>query len=194
MRFAAIALVVTSVFSGTPSAAEAESKPYVLAPGSKWNVDFGKTKCRLARTFGSGPNTHVLFLDQNRPGSGAAVTVAGPSFERFRVKKETSIALGGAIASVKAQPRRAQLGTMRYGIVFSNIDFGGEGQGRPVRARVATGSDAQGQKAERLDVEVGNSISYLTFAQGRHMVRLETGPLGEAFEVLNRCTQEMSRD
>ena len=168
---AAAAVAIAATLAGMPSAADAAKEPYVLAPGSKWNVNFGETTCRLSRTFGSGPNTHVLILDQKGPSSGAVMTVAGPSFERFRVKKEASIDLGGSMA-IEAEPKRAQLGSMRYGIVFPTIGFG---------------------DAAQLDVSMGNSIDYLTFTQRRSAVRLETGPLGEAFEVLNSCTKDMGR-
>ena len=180
MRLAVLSFAAASLFAGLPSVAMAEIDPYVLPAVSKWNVDYGQGKCRLSRTFGSGPNTHVLLLDQDRAGSAAAVTVAGPSFERFRVNREASIAFGDAM-SIEAEPQRAQLGTMRYGIVFPDIDFGTPAQG------------AQAPGAGELDVGVGNSISYLTFTQKRRAVRLQTGPMGEAFDVLNDCTKNLAR-
>ena len=123
----AVAVAAAASFAAMPSAAEAAKEPYVLPPGSKWTVNFGDTMCRLSRTFGEGPNTHVLILDQRGPGSGAMLTVAGPSFERFRVKREASIDLGGSMA-IDASPKRAQLGSMRYGIAFPSIDFGSASQ------------------------------------------------------------------
>lgn len=180
MRLAVLSFAAASVFAGLPSVAMAEIDPYVLPAVSKWNVDYGQGKCRLSRTFGSGPNTHVLLLDQDRAGSAAAVTVAGPSFERFRVNREALIAFGDAM-SIEAEPQRAQLGTMRYGIVFPDIDFGPPAQG------------AQAPDAGELDMDVGNSINYLTFTQKRRAVRLQTGPLGEAFDVLNDCTKNLAR-
>ncbi|UAB79109.1 hypothetical protein INR77_05310 [Erythrobacter sp. SCSIO 43205] len=177
MRLAVLTAVTACAFAIAPSSAQAGKEPYVIPAGSKWNVDYGAAKCRLSRTFGSGPNTHVLLLDQSGAGSTAALTVAGPSFERFRLKKDTSIDLGGS-TTIEAEPRRAQLGTMRYGIVFSGLDFGGEDED---------------SEASKLDVTIGNSIDHLTFTQGRRAVRLETGPLGEAFDVLNDCTRRLAR-
>ena len=201
MRLSALTLVSACVIAGISSTAEAKGEPVVLTPGSNWNVDFGATKCRLARTFGEGEDIHVLLIDQHYPSSGATLTVAGPSFRGFRNRKETYVALGDALEPFKTEPLTAELGSIRHGLVFPNIYFkqlqpviARNGQKPPERASEQAGADAQVRTSPQLDTGFGAAVSYLSFRQRSREVRLDTGPLGEAFEVLNTCTRDMIRD
>ncbi|UAB79110.1 TonB family protein [Erythrobacter sp. SCSIO 43205] len=199
MRMFVTALASGLVLAGLSSPAEAAKEPVVLKARTPWNVDFGETKCRLARAFGEGEDKHVLLVDQHSPSSGASVTVAGPSFRRFTSRKETLVALGDATEPFEAPGMKAELGPIGYGLVFSNIYFLKDQPAVLIEARKA-GSDNEGTDNDpvrisgQLDSEFGADIEYLSFKQGSREVRLETGPLGEAFEVLNTCTSDMLKD
>ena len=200
MRVFVSALALGIVMAGFSSPAQAAKEPVVLKARTPWNVDFGETKCRLARTFGEGEDMHVLLVDQHYPSSGASVTVAGSSFKRFTNRKETLVALGDASQPFEAPAMKAELGRISHGLVFSNIYFLKDQPAVLIEAREAadaaneTGDDAPVRISAQLDAEFGADIEYLSFTQGSREVRLETGPLGEAFEVLNTCTSDMLRE
>lgn len=193
------------------STAYAKDETIVLTPSAPWNAHFAADKCRLAGVFGEGEYTHVLMLDQHYPSSGATLTVAGPSFKPFRGSEDTSVALGDAAAPFETQPMKAQLGRLEHGLVFSNLYFGEEqplilreGQSGPEREEKEASTDnaqpqdpvpqsAQPTRAQ-LDAEFGKGITYLSFTQRGREVRLDTGSLGPAFDVLNRCTTDLIRE
>jgi len=198
MRVLVSGLVLGVVMAGFSSPAQAAREPVVLKARTPWNVDFGETKCRLARTFGEGEDMHVLLVDQHYPSSGASVTVAGSSFKRFTNRKETTVALGDATEPFETPAMKAELGRISHGLVFSNIYFGEnqpaiitQGRGKPDNAKKDADEDAPARISTQLNTQFGSAVEYLSFKQGSREVRLETGPLGEAFEVLNTCTSDM---
>lgn len=191
MRYAAWMLLGTAATFGLgtgalSTAAMAQSDPVVLKPSSPWNVDYGATKCRLARTFGEGRDRHALLLDQHYPGSGAGLTIAGRSFRKFRNLEETQIAFGTGLASQTGEPFLGELGRMKHALVFSSVSFG---NGETGGAGETPASTVAGVR--ELNTAIGAKIDHLSVTQGRRTVRLETGSLAKAFEALNACTRNM---
>ncbi|KEO90343.1 hypothetical protein EH31_09645 [Erythrobacter longus] len=181
MRFAALGVVGATAFLATGTGLAAKNDPVVVTPSSPWNVHYGETKCRLARTFGEGSDMHVLILDQHFPSASAGVTVAGLSFRRFEGREETNVRFSETIAPFTSEPFKGDIGQHKYALVFSSVHFG------EISEQGAAG-------IPQLDNKLAADINFLSFSQGRRNVRFETGPLGPAFEALNTCTQDMVRE
>lgn len=58
-------------------AAVAAKEPLLLAPSSKWHVDYATDSCRLARTFGTGQGRVSFVLDRFQPGAMVHMTLTG---------------------------------------------------------------------------------------------------------------------
>ena len=77
-RFISFAAAV-SVVAAPHSAAQTDDEVVVLEPSSPWQLDYGKDRCRIARTFGEGDDTNMFYLEQWEPAAWATWLVAGPA-------------------------------------------------------------------------------------------------------------------
>lgn len=160
-----------------PVAAEAKDGPVVLTPSSPWNAHFATDKCRLAGVFGEGEQRHVLFLEQHYPGTGAALTVAGPAFQKFRGQRAVSLSFSDTDEPLKTEPYKGDMGDLGPALIYNGITFLDD------ETDAQTSQSAVGQ----LDTSFGADMDYIALTQGKKSVRFETGSMGQAFEVLNNC-------
>ncbi|MEL6528879.1 MAG: energy transducer TonB [Pseudomonadota bacterium] len=168
-------------------AALASDGPTVLEPSTSWNVDFAPTKCRLSRLFGSGDDQHLLFIEQSRPSDTFGLTVAGAEFERFRGRYRTHLQFFGEQTPHRTEPFKGNVGEFGEAMIYSSISLkSGDEAGAPDETGLAA--------LPQLDPAFANQVEFVELKQGKRSVRLETGPLGEAFKVLNQCTQDMIRE
>jgi len=194
MRFVVMGLAASAAVLGFTSPAQADAGPVVLSPSSPWNVDFAPNKCRLARLFGEGEDRHFLFFEQYTPSSSAGLTVAGPALERFRSRARTSLTFFEGQERLRTEPFTGELEQVGPAVIYSNVnlergtDFEGDSEDD------AEGADDNGGAMAQLDTEFAAQSQYVMLRQGSKWVRFDTGPLAEAFEVLNTCTQDMVRD
>lgn len=170
-------------------AGPALAEPVVLKPDSPWNVDFAEDKCRLTRTFGDGANRHFLAFQQYWPAKDAGLTVAGPAFEKFRSLQRTDVRFFEAQQPLRTTPFTGTVGEYGRGVIYSSIRIAG---GEP--DAVNTPDEAVSGGIPQLDPAEGDRVAFVDLKQGGRAVRLETGPLGEAFKVLNQCTLDLLRD
>lgn len=172
------ALFVAAGCAAVPASAETVT----VAPNSPWNVNFGEESCRLGRLFGEGEDRHALFLEQFYPAASASMTAAGPGFRRFRSRARTRLRLFEAEEGRNGNPFSGEVEGVGDAMIYSSLSFDG---GPP------EGEDAESDKAglPQLDAEWAKRIEFVSLKQGGKEVRLLTGPLGEAFEVLNLCAQ-----
>lgn len=186
MRHAVLALAALPL---TLTAAAAHAEPVVLKAGSPWNVDFGQDKCRLTRTFGGGENQHLLAFQQFWPASNAGLTIAGPAFERFRSLQRTEVRFFDGQEPMRTTPFTGQVEQYGSGVIYSSIRIT---EGEPSDTNEVDAPRAGG--IPLLDSAEGDLVQFVELKQGGREVRLETGPLGEAFKVLNQCTLDLLRD
>ena len=182
-RFIFLPCAIAFALSSSP--ALAETPP--LQPSSQWNVDFGKTNCRLARFFGEGEGRHVLFMQQYQPGSTFGLTVAGPGLKRFQSLRRTSLQFYTAQDANQTEPFKGDVNGFGDALIYSAISIE---NGDDLEEEEAAGRAALPQ----LDAALGGKVGFVYLRQGSRKVRFETGPLGEAFKVMNQCTQDMIRD
>jgi TonB family protein len=165
--------------AATPAAA---AEPIVVAPNGPWNLDYADDKCMLARLFGEGENTHFLAFQQYWPAREAGVTVAGPSFDRFRSLARTEVRFFDGQQPMQTTPFTGSVGTYGTGIIFSTLR---PDTGVPEANKLGeTGQPGLPQ----MDVALGQQMQFFELQQGGRTVRLETGAMDEAFAALNQCT------
>lgn len=180
MRHAVLALAALPALVAMP----AQAKVVEVAPSSPWNVDFGENKCRLARFFGEGESRHLLFFEQYWPGERFGMTVAGPSFKRYRSGDRTDLKFFAAQEPSKTKPFTGTVGEFGDGVVYSTLDLAKDsepnGQDEIAPARVP-----------QLDKDTARQVEFVSLRQRGDEVRLLSGPLDEAFAVLDNCALDL---
>ncbi|MFO6446736.1 energy transducer TonB [Erythrobacter sp. NE805] len=168
------------------AAAPARAEIVELASSSPWNVDFGETKCRLARIFGEGENRHLLFFEQYWPSGRVGMTAAGPSFKRFRSRQPTALAFAAGQQPRRTEPFTGNVEGYGDAVVYSSVRIDGRG-----------GTDAEDKEEDTvggipaLDKPGAKAVEFVSLKQRGDEIRLKTGPLDAAFEVLDRCALDL---
>jgi len=185
MRAAVLAFAALSTaFVSSPTLAE----PVVLKPNGPWRVDFGEDVCRLIRLFGDGEEEHYLAFQQYSPSSDAGMTAAGPAYKKFRSLERTQVRFFESQEPLRATPFTGSVEDFGTGVIFSSLSLD---EGAPVPNVV---DEPQQGGIAQLDVALGQKARFVELRQGARVVRLDTGPMGEAFKVLNQCTLDLLRD
>jgi TonB family protein len=185
MRRTILALAALPALIPAPALAE----PVVLKPDSPWNVDFAEDKCRLTRTFGGGANRHFLAFQQFWPDKAAGLTVAGPAFGKFRSLQRTDARFFETQEPLRTRPFAGTVEQYGRGVIYSSIRLS---EGEPEDTNTVDAPKVGG--VAQLDAAEGDRVEFVALKQAGHEVRLETGPLGDAFKVLNQCTLDLLRD
>jgi TonB family protein len=169
------------------AAVPAQAKPVVLTPSSQWTVDFADEKCRLVRTFGEGEGRHLLAFHQYWPSRDVGMTVAGSAFKRFVSLARTDLRVFEAQEPVRQTPFTGKVEGYGEAVIYSSVQLdGSEPDEDP--------TDGSAPRAVALiDTAFGKQVQFLELSQGQREVRLETGPMDAAFEVLNQCTMDLLR-
>ena len=183
-KYALATALCATVLTGTPARAE----PIVLSPSSPWNVDFAEDKCRLMRFFGEGDDRHYLLFQQYWPAREAGLTVAGPSFRKFRSLYRTDVRFFDGQDPVRTTPFTGTVDGFGTGVIFSSLSI------REAQPEAGTPEESSPRGPAQLDPAFGKKVQFLELKQGGREVRLDTGPLNAAFDVLNQCTLDLLRD
>lgn len=183
---AALALAgVLAVTLVSPALAE----PTVLKPSGNWHVDYGDDVCRLGREFSDGKNTHYFTLKQYWPAASAGMTVAGPGFRRFVSREKTTLRFAADNPGFEGRPFTGTVEGYGPALVFSAINLA---KGEPVPNQPDADDSESGRGA--LDLREAAKVRFVEFKQGVRIVRLETGPLADAFKVMNDCTASLVKE
>lgn len=163
------------------------AKPVEIAPSSQWNVDFGADKCRLARMFGEGDNRHIVFFEQYGPANDFGMTVAGPAFRKYRSKERTELRFSEGQEARSGEPFTGTVEGVGEGVIYSSVSLGLDG------AEAALADEATNRLPQLYTAEAAQ-VEFVGLRQRGDEVRLMTGPLDDAFAVLNQCTQSLVGD
>lgn len=185
MRIACIALAALAT---TIAATPAQAKVISISPSSQWNVDFGENKCRLARLFGEGEQRHLVFFEQYWPGRNVGLTVAGAGVTRFRGGQRTDLRFREDQMPLRTQPFTGDVGEYGSAVIYSSVN-------------IETGIGDEPDESENqpagltlLDTDNAKAVQFVGLKQRGDETRLLTGPLDEAFAVLNQCTLDLVKD
>lgn len=182
----ASAAILGTLGMGLPSQALAE--PVVLEPQSPWSMDFGDTRCRLARLFGEEDDKHIVIFDQFGPGNAFLLTLAGSSYSQFKGREDVWTHFNSEQQPFKNEAYMGDLGSYGEALVFSSSSLT-ERQTDAEEEPSAAPEQPDSPALEQLDVETAKAARFVHVRQGDREVRLRTGPMGDAFTLLNQCTQ-----
>lgn len=169
------------------AAAPASAKEVVLEPSSPWNVDYGEERCRLARLFGEGKDKTILYMDQWGPDRKFGLTAAGPAFKGFASRRNTRITLFDGQEPYETEPYTGDVEGYGRAIIHTafSLDTG-------------TGYDSEAGEPQyglpQIETAIAGQAHYVAFRQGGRAVRLNTGRLDQAFQVLNQCSHQRLLD
>lgn len=174
-----IPILTMAIVSHGPARAE----PVLLKPKSQWNVDFGEDRCRLARLFSDGDNEHVLYFEQHYPSVTAGLTVGGRSLTRFEDRAETLVQTADGHTPLKTQPLKGEMQGFGDALIYPSLNLARDAQ--------PANLPGLGPVMPSLDTAFADTVTYLSFRQGKREVQFNTGPLGNAFKVLNQCSESL---
>lgn len=132
-------------------------------------------------------NWHLVFFEQYWPSGTVGLSVAGPSYKRFRSRQRTELRFFESQAPLRTQPFTGTVADYGPGVIHSSINLasGGEESGS---------DDAPAEGLTLLDTEYAGQVAFVGLKQRGDEIRLLTGPLDEAFGVLNQCTLDLVAD
>lgn len=182
MRVALSALALSALVL---AAAPAQAEVIEIAPNGPWSVDFGETRCRLARFFGEGENRHLLFFEQYAPSAGFGMTAAGPAFRSFGDRMRTELRFNDKQTPRKTEPYAGKVAGYGDAVIYSSLSIAGEVEGDEAANEV----NAAGIPA--LDKTSARAVQFVSLRQRGDEVRLMTGPLDGAFAVLDSCALDL---
>lgn len=178
-RFAlALPLAAVSIVSLASPLAAATTE---LKANGPWNVHFADEKCVLSGVFGEDAKPHLLAFQQYWPSTAAGVTVAGPAFGKFENGQPTTLTFFDGQQPIEGKPFTGKVEDLGPAVVYTSVSLATREQGPRQRTRALPD----------LDTAFGQQIRYVAVKQGSREVKLATGPLKSAFEVLNQCTESL---
>jgi len=155
-----------------PQAAIAAEPPPVLAPSSKWQVDYAPNECRLIRIFGEGKDRTILQLSRYDPVDRLEMLLAGPHIPATDKRVPVSVATStmADVPGIQAQ------GFASTGQIPATLRF------RP---------DDDLPKAFRTDVAAGKpTIMRVNFVR-RYAAQFDLGPMKGALAALDQCSDDL---
>lgn len=180
----ALAATLATALAAMP----AQAKVVEIAPSSSWNLDFGETKCRLARIFGEGEDRHLLFFEQYWPGKYVGMTVAGPSYGRFASRVRTDLSFAEGQKPRETEPFTGAVGDFGDAVIYSWINVGA---GFREEAEIGDVNATKGRGMPQLDKDGARQAQFVGLRQRGDEYRLMTGPLDEAFAALDACALDL---
>lgn len=179
MKASVIPVILVAV---SPIAAFA-AEPVVLAPTSKWIVDYAEQKCRLLRTFGSDKQESLLSLEQSAPGDDFTMTLAGAPLKGFAEAK-LAVAFADQEEELRKQPFAGTVDDYGPALIFSSMAFGPTDD---------AGSKKFPHAFPQINISEAARADFVDVRRGNRQVRFDTGNMAKPAAALNACTTDLTR-
>lgn len=188
------ALLSLSLILLAPQAAASEAALEV-EPSTSWNIHYADDYCRLARTFGSGDDALILFMDSFGPGDHFRMTLAGNATKAQKNGGEAVVRFGPAFAEHELVFFSGWIGEKIPAWIFSS-----DNRIRPlsldeqkhVDAAFKAGHGTAHVDLSPITAEDEVATSYVEFGRPlRRPVRLMTGSLKAPFDALRSCLDNL---
>jgi len=179
--------VVAAVFLSLPAPVLAQEAPRIFQPTGPWTADFGDDYCRLLRTFSDGRDTVSISFEKIDTGPTMRLLVLGDAVAVFSSSSEIGI---GFLPSGEELRRPYAWSTVADGqqlLIFSNMSLATPGQA----GDQATGDATQAEQ-DAAELVGAAAVTAIGFGSGlTGPVRIETGSLRNAVEVLQSCGYDL---
>lgn len=186
-RTVLVLAAVSTVLSGAPASAETLE----IKPSSPWNVHFAEDKCRIAGFFGEGEDRHALIFEQQWPAANFGLTIAGPRLRAFRESQHTNLKFFDSQANRETKPFRGDLGEFKHALIFSSATLDPSDESTQAQAEAEAESSLADGRLPGIDTNFARQIRFVSVKQRSSELRLMTGPMEDAFKVLNQCTEDL---
>jgi hypothetical protein len=181
----------------------AATQPVRLQPSSPWVVDYAENSCRLVRTFGQERDKTVLGLESESPDE-VDMLVSGKPLAGY------SEEVPAKFLPIQGKPMEGRAGkSVGKGdpvILWSRISLLPDDVAEILKKRATDRRPPSGVRPPPLDPaektwlkakrqEFASKATELEIAARRNRpVILETGPLGEAIKMFDKCSRDSLRD
>ena len=176
-------LAMTALLIGQPSPVLAENgSQLAITPSTPWQLDAGDEKCRLALLYGNAPDGHLLFIEQDQPGSFVNFAIAGPKLDQVDWKESVRLRFGELAPIEIKRYSQGVVGDFSPAILVPPRTLSGD-EDRPDDLELGENGGLPSIPTERFaDVE------RLTVEQGDEiLLSLGVPQLSSALEALNTC-------
>jgi hypothetical protein len=181
----------------------AATQPVRLQPSGPWVVDYAENSCRLIRTFGEGRDKTVLGLESESPDE-VDMLVAGKPLAGY------SEDVPARFLPVQRKPIEGRAGQSadrrQPAILWSRVDLLPDDLAERIKKRAADRRARPGIRPPAVDVGeralikakrqefASNAIELEIAARSNRPVILETGSLGNAIKMFDKCSRDSLRD
>ncbi len=194
---------IVAVIAATPLILAA-SEPVRIAPSSPWVVDYAEDSCRLIRTFGEGKTETKLILESSAPGEMDMLAVGKPLHTYLTDVPARFVPVGGktfdgrvAESAANHDPAILWSSTIRMlpdGAYESYQDeFGNRKYDPAVRPAPLNLAKRQAYATQRLQFAAGITGLEVRTRPDRSVI-LDTGSLGKAIEIFDKCGEDSMHD
>lgn len=199
LRHATTVLAMLAVLGAAPSPLLAKaSTPTVVAPSSKWLLDYGEGSCSLRRLFGTGKQQIRLEFQQASPGIGMTLAIASESIAKNSPVYRTEIGFGpDAFGTFENEAIRAEAKNNEQvliaGVVAIRRDWMMNKPTKKQTAEELMKIAADWPKPGKAEIEEAEKrASTLTIHQkgGLH-VTLQTGSMAAPMRLMRHCVDTL---
>ncbi|MFL6774861.1 MAG: energy transducer TonB [Sphingomicrobium sp.] len=179
----------------------AAAQPVRLQPSGPWMVDYAENSCRLIRTFGEGGRKVVFALESESPDQVDMLLVGNPLHTDHQEVPTRFL-------PVQGKPMNGTVANSTKGpaVVVSSVDFLPDEVAEKIEKKVEQlrlnpalrpppldlAEEAQ-TKARRLEF-ASKATEFEIDARRSRPVILETGSLGAAVKMFDKCSRDSLRD
>lgn len=170
-----------------PVLAAAEDKAVVLPPVTKWNVDYGDEKCRLARIFGEGENRTLLSIEQHGPAKTFSMSIAGQPMAAASRAKALDLRFGTLPVHEGTEFLSGTVEGIGKALFFSSMRLSPDADAEP-----ANDEDDELEAAlPTIELSSAEQATSIVVEYRDRSVILQTGGLSSPLKALNKCTVDL---
>ncbi|MFC3096641.1 hypothetical protein [Alteraurantiacibacter palmitatis] len=177
----------------SPMTVTAQDRSRVFQPSGPWTADFGDDYCRLLRTFSDGRETVSISFEKIDTGPTMRLTVLGNAPSVYRGSDEIGVEFVPSASPRRLPFARSTSTDGQQLLIFSGVAID-DGSAAPMGENAAPPPATLPSAAERDAQELarGAQITALSLTSGLTTpVRIETGSLRNAMEVLQTCGYDL---
>ncbi len=165
----------------------------LLKPISPWNIDYGESRCRLGRLFGSQTERHAIFFEQGSPSRSFTLTAGGPKLKRLSRAGHIDIGMESDEPMARYERvARAELGEFGPAVIMQRLVIhDGPVDDQPTYAEESGSEERERRPRLRLDESEAEAINRIVLKRGKRVVSFETGNMKAPFEALNECARNL---
>ncbi|MEM1133616.1 MAG: energy transducer TonB [Pseudomonadota bacterium] len=178
-KFVMLGLAVSSA-SLIPKAAYAKKEPVVLTPDGQWVARFDDEICSLHRKFGEGKESALLVMRRYSPSTRFWMTLAGQPFRTRYHSKPAKLRFRPEDEYLEIEFFRGKTGD------DPALVFRGSTTGLPYSEETLDEMPDEEIRALQYafrSIEIGYPL--------KTPLILDTGPMGKALKIMERCTDEL---